>query len=236
MDNSEQKKPNAAAKEKGSNVLFTIVIVLIGIMLFLLTDKGGAFLASIGISGSANGNTDSGFTIVDKANEAEAETFAIKPQRVMELFSANWPNSEVYEGYSDAGIAEYNVKSSALSVSVTFVYSEGACSKMTIQYAAAEKPEESGDDLSPIEQYMAGKIISAYDDHVKEVRIMLNALLTALNGGDEQGIDSTLNMLHSAAELAENSSKVNSFESMGAEFKIYISGSGAEKQITINIE
>ena len=51
----KQKQNGSAAKEKRANILLTLCIVLIGIMLFLMTDKGAAMLASLGIS---NTNAD----------------------------------------------------------------------------------------------------------------------------------------------------------------------------------
>lgn len=51
----KQKQNCSAAKEKRANILLTLCIVLIGIMLFLMTDKGASMLASLGIS---NTNAD----------------------------------------------------------------------------------------------------------------------------------------------------------------------------------
>ena len=64
---------------------------------------------------------------------------------------------------------------------------------------------------------------------------MLNALLCAINGGTD-GIDTALNMLYSAAVSAEESGKVNSFSEMHMDFRIYTTGSKAEKAIVISIE
>ncbi len=74
-----------------------------------------------------------------------------------------------------------------------------------------------------------------YDAHCQEVRVMLNALLSAINGGTD-GIDTALNMLHSAVVSAEESGKVNSFSEMNMDFRIYTSGSKAEKAVVISIE
>ena len=203
----KQKQNGSAAKEKRANILLTLCIVLIGIMLFLMTDKGAAMLASLGIS-----NTNADY-----------------------YEYTDWPSSDWWNAYSDAGKQEYRIASEWLNIDITFISTGGVFSSITVQYAAQSEPSEPKGELSPIEQYMFAKERETYDAHCQEVRIMLNALLCAINGGTD-GIDTALNMLHSAAVSAEESGKVNSFSEMHMDFRIYTTGSKAEKAIVISIE
>ena len=218
----KQKQDGSAAKEKRANILLTLCIVLIGIMLFLMTDKGAAMLASLGIS-----NTN---------EKVDPEIYAdIDPEATVKAISADWPSSEWWNAYSDAGKQEYRIASEWLNIDITFISTGGVFSSVTVQYAAQSEPSEPKGELSPIEQYMFAKERETYDAHCQEVRIMLNALLCAINGGTD-GIDTALNMLHSAAVSAEESGKVNSFSEMHMDFRIYTTGSKAEKAIVISIE
>ena len=230
----KQKQTGSAAKEKRANILLTLCIVLIGIMLFLMTDKGAAMLASLGIS---NTNADYGeYTVIGENKDAAAEVYAdIDPETTVKAISADWPNSKWWSIYSDAGKQEYKIASEWLNIDIAFISNSGVFSSITVQYTAQSEPSEPKGELSPIEQYMFTKEHEAYDAHCQEVRVMLNALLNALNGGPD-GIDTALNMLHSAAVSAEESGKVNSFSEMHMDFRIYTTGSKAEKAIVISIE
>lgn len=230
----KQKQNGSAAKEKRANILLTLCIVLIGIMLFLMTDKGAAMLASLGIS---NTNADYyEYTVIGVNEKVDPEIYAdIDPEATVKAISADWPSSEWWNAYSDAGKQEYRIASEWLNIDITFISTGGVFSSITVQYAAQSEPSEPKDELSPIEQYMFTKEHEAYDAHCQEVRVMLNALLNALNGGPE-GIDTALNMLHSAAVSAEESCKVNSFSEMKMNFRVYTTGSKAEKAIVISIE
>ncbi len=230
----KQKQTGSAAKEKRANILLTLCIVLIGIMLFLMTDKGAAMLASLGIN---NTNTDYGeYTVIGENKKITSEGYAdFDPEATVNALSADWPNSEWWSVYSDAGKQEYKIASEWLNIDIAFISNGGVFGSITVQYAAQSEPSEPKGELSPIEQYMFTKEREAYDAHCQEVRIMLNALLSALNGGPD-GIDTALNMLHSAAISAEESGKVNSFSEMKMNFRVYTTGSKAEKAIVISIE
>ncbi len=230
----KQKQTGSAAKEKRANILLTLCIVLIGIMLFLMTDKGTAMLASLGI---INTNTDYGeYTVIGENKDVGSEVYTdIDPEATAKAISAGWPNSEWWRVYSDAGKQEYKIASEWLNIDITFISIGGVFGSITVQYAAQSEPSEAKGELSPIEQYMFTKEREAYDAHCREVRIMLNALLCAISGSTD-GIDSALNMLHSAVVSAEESGKVNSFNEMNRDFRVYISGSKAEKSVTISIE
>lgn len=230
----KQKQTGSAAREKRANILLTLCIVLIGIMLFLMTDKGAAMLASLGIN---NTNTDYGeYTVIGENKKVNSEGYAnIDPETTVKAISADWPNSEWWSIYSDAGKHEYKIASEWLNIDITFISTGGVFSSITVQYAAQSEPSEPKGELSPIEQYMFAKEREAYDAHCQEVRTMLNALLSALNDGPD-GIDTALNMLHSAAVSAEESGKVNSFSEMKMNFRVYTTGSKAEKAIVISIE
>lgn len=230
----KQKQNGSAAKEKRANILLTLCIVLIGIMLFLMTDKGAAMLASLGIS---NTNADYyEYTVIGENEKVDPEIYAdFDPETTVNAISSDWPNSEWWNVYSDAGKQEYKIASEWLNIDIAFISNGGVFGSITVQYAAQSEPSEPKDELSPIEQYMFTKEHEAYDAHCQEVRVMLNALLNALNGGPD-GIDTALNMLHSAAVSAEESGKVNSFSEMKMNFRIYTTGSKAEKAIVISIE
>ena len=230
----KQKQNGSAANEKRANILLTLCIVLIGIMLFLMTDKGAAMLASLGIS---NTNADYyEYTVIGENEKVDPEIYAdIDPEATVKAISADWPSSEWWNAYSDAGKQEYRIASEWLNIDITFISTGGVFSSITVQYAAQSEPSEPKGELSPIEQYMFAKERETYDAHCQEVRIMLNALLCAINGGTD-GIDTALNMLHSAAISAEESGKVNSFSEMHMDFRIYTTGSKAEKAIVISIE
>ena len=130
----KQKQNGSAAKEKRANILLTLCIVLIGIMLFLMTDKGAAMLASLGIS---NTNADYyEYTVIGENEKVDPEIYAdIDPEATVKAISADWPSSEWWNAYSDAGKQEY-------------------FSSITVQYAAQSEPIEHKGELSPIEQYM----------------------------------------------------------------------------------
>lgn len=230
----KQKQNGSAAKEKRANILLTLCIVLIGIMLFLMTDKGAAMLASLGIN---NTNTDYGeYAVIGENKNVNSDGYSdFDPETTVKAISADWPSSEWWNAYSDAGKQEYRIASVWLNIDITFISTGGVFSSITVQYAAQSEPSEPKGELSPIEQYMFAKERETYDAHCQEVRIMLNALLNALNGGPD-GIDTALNMLHSAAVSAEESGKVNSFSEMHMDFRIYTTGSKAEKAIVISIE
>lgn len=230
----KQKQTGSAAKEKRANILLTLCIVLIGIMLFLMTDKGAAMLASLGLN---NANTDYGeYTVIGENKDVNSEGYSdIDPEATAKAISADWPNSKWWNVYSDAGKQEYKIASEWLNIDITFISTGGVFSSITVQYAAQSEPSEPKGELSPIEQYMFTKERETYDAHCQEVRIMLNALLGAINGGTD-GIDTALNMLHSAAVSAEESGKVNSFSEMNMDFRVYTSGSKAEKIVIISIE
>lgn len=230
----KQKQTGSAAKEKRANILLTLCIVLIGIMLFLMTDKGAAMLASLGLN---NANTDYGeYTVIGENKDVNSEGYAdIDLEATVKAISADWPSSEWWSIYSDAGKHEYKIASEWLNIDITFISTGGVFSSVTVQYAAQSEPSEPKGELSPIEQYMFTKERETYDAHCQEVRIMLNALLSAINGGTE-GMDTALNMLHSAAVSAEESGKVNSFSEMKMVFRVYTSGSKAEKAVIISIE
>lgn len=230
----KQKQTGSAAKEKRANILLTLCIALIGIMLFLMTDKGAAMLASLGIS---NTNADYGeYTVIGENKNAATEVYAdIDPEATVKAISAVWPNSKWWSNYSDAGKQDYKIASEWLNIDITFISTGGVFSSVTVQYAAQSEPSEPKGELSPIEQYMFTKERETYDAHCQEVRVMLNALLSAINGGTD-GIDTALNMLHSAVVSAEESGKVNSFSEMNMDFRIYTSGSKAEKAVVISIE
>ena len=71
----KQKQNGSAAKEKRANILLTLCIVLIGIMLFLMTDKGAAMLASLGIS---NTNADYyEYTVIGENEKVDPEIYAV---------------------------------------------------------------------------------------------------------------------------------------------------------------
>ena len=191
-------------------------------------------LASLGIS---NTNADYyEYTVIGVNEKVDPEIYAdIDPEATVKAISADWPSSEWWNAYSDAGKQEYRIASEWLNIDITFISTGGVFSSITVQYAAQSEPSEPKDELSPIEQYMFTKEHEAYDAHCQEVRVMLNALLNALNGGPD-GIDTALNMLHSAAVSAEESCKVNSFSEMKMNFRVYTTGSKAEKAIVISIE
>ena len=230
----KQKQNGSAAKEKRANILLTLCIVLIGIMLFLMTDKGATMLASLGIN---NTNTDYGeYAVIGENKNVNSDGYSdFDPETIVKAISAYWPSSEWWNAYSDAGKQEYRIASEWLNIDITFISTGGVFSSITVQYAAQSEPSEPKGELSPIEQYIFAKERETYDAHCQEVRIMLNALLCAINGGTD-GIDTALNMLHSAAVSAEESGKVNSFSEMHMDFRIYTTGSKAEKAIVISIE
>lgn len=230
----KQKQTGSAAKEKCANILLTLCIVLIGIMLFLMTDKGATMLASLGIN---NTNTDYGeYAVIGENKNVNSDGYSdFDPETTVNAISSDWPNSEWWNVYSDAGKQEYKIASEWLSIDIAFISNGGVFGSITVQYAAQSEPSEPKGELSPIEQYMFTKEHEAYDAHCQEVRVMLNALLNALNGGPD-GIDTALNMLHSAAVSAEESGKVNSFSEMKMNFRVYTTGSKAEKAIVISIE
>lgn len=234
MDRTKKSNEKSVKSEKGANILFTAVIILIGVLLFLLTDAGAEFLDSLGITSSAD-KVD-GEVLVTKSEYEDNALSSVNAERLIKQISSEWPNSKYKAGYADAGKAEYTVYSSALSVDIAFTYSDGNCSSIAIKYSVTEAPSEHGSDLTPIESYMANKEDAAYEQYCTDVRAMLNSLLIALNGGSTKGIDSTLNMLHSAVLTAEDSGKVNSFEGMELDFKVYTIGSKAEKSVVVNVE
>lgn len=230
----KQNQTGSAAKEKRANILLTLCIVLIGIMLFLMTDKGATMLASLGIN---NTNMDYGeYAVIGENKNVNSDGYSdFDPEATVKAISADWPSSEWWNVYSDAGKQEYKIASEWLSIDIAFISNGGFFGSITVQYAAQSEPSEPKGELSPIEQYMFAKERETYDAHCQEVRIMLNALLCAINGGPD-GIDTALNMLHSAAVSAEGSGKVNSFSEMHMDFRIYTTGSKAEKAIVISIE
>lgn len=230
----KQNQTGSAAKEKRANILLTLCIVLIGIMLFLMTDKGATMLASLGIN---NTNMDYGeYAVIGENKNVNSDGYSdFDPEATVKAISADWPSSEWWNVYSDAGKQEYKIASEWLSIDIAFISNGGFFGSITVQYAAQSEPSEPKGELSPIEQYMFAKERETYDAHCQEVRIMLNALLCAINGGPD-GIDTALNMLHSAAVSAEESGKVNSFSEMHMDFRIYTTGSKAEKAIVISIE
>lgn len=230
----KQKQNGSAAKEKRANILLTLCIVLIGIMLFLMTDKGATMLASLGIN---NTNMDYGeYAVIGENKNVNSDGYSdFDPEATVNAISSDWPSSEWWNAYSDAGKQEYRIASEWLNIDITFISTGGVFSSITVQYAAQSEPSEPKGELSPIEQYMFAKERETYDAHCHEVRIMLNALLCAINGGTD-GIDTALNMLHSAAVSAEESGKVNSFSEMHMDFRIYTTDSKAEKAIVISIE
>ena len=230
----KQKQNGSAAKEKRANILLTLCIVLIGIMLFLMTDKGAAMLASLGIN---NTNTDYGeYAVIGENKNVNSDGYSdFDPETTVNAISSDWPNSEWWNVYSDAGKQEYKIASEWLSIDIAFISTGGVFSSVTVRYAARSEPSEPKGEQSPIEQYIFTKERETYDAHCQEVRVMLNALLNALNGGTD-GIDTALNMLHSAAVSAEESGKVNSFSEMKMNFRVYTTGSKAEKAIVISIE
>lgn len=234
MDRTTKSNEKTAKTEKNANILFTAVIILIGVLLFLLTDTGAKFLDSMGITASVNKTEDE--VLVTKDYNDGNVLMSVNAEKLIKQISSEWPNSKYKSGYSDAGKAEYTVYSEALSVDVDFTYSDGNCSNISITYSVVEAPDEHGIDLTPIESYIAKKEDAAYEAYCTDVRVMLNSLLTALNGGSAKGIDTTLNMLHSAVLTAEESGKVNSFEGMELDFKVYTTGSKAEKTVVVNIE
>lgn len=230
----KRQRSDSAAKEKRANILLTLCIVLIGIMLFLMTDKGANMLVSLGLS--KNSSDYGEYTVIGEndSDSMEAE-IDFDPETVTEGILANWPNSKAQSVYADAGKQEYIITSDSLSIAIEFMSSGGVFNSITVQYAAQNEPVEPKGSLSPIEQYIFSKECEDYNAHCREVRIMLNALLGAINGGTN-GIDTALNMLHSAAVTAEEGGKVNSFKEMDMNFRIYTSGPKAEKSVVINIE
>ncbi len=234
MDKIKKSNEKAVKSEKGANILFTAVIILIGVLLFLLTDTGAEFLDSFGIATSVNKVDDD--VLVIKDDDKNSVLASVNAEKLIKQISSEWPNSKYKAGYADAGKAEYTVYSEALSVSIDLIYSDGNCSCVTIEYSVVDAPNEHGSDLTPIESYIAAKEDAAYEQYCTDIRAMLNSLLIALNGGSTKGIDSTLNMLHSAVLTAEESGKVNSFEGMNLGFKVYTTGSKDEKSVVINIE
>ncbi len=232
MDKKDQK--SSAKKEKLANTLLTAIILLIGIMLFLMTDKGSEMLASIGLS---KGNTEyDDYTVIGENSDTDEfyDTLS-EPADIVEAILAEWPNSTSQMIYADAGKEEYTISSDLFSIEINFESTDGVFNTIEIQYSVVSEPDKPDGDLTPIQQYIYNKEYSNYEGHCNEVRIMLNALLTALSGGSDD-IDTTLNMLHSAAISAEESSKVNSFNSLSTDFRIYTIGSKDEKSVAIDIE
>ena len=128
----KQKQNGSAAKEKRANILLTLCIVLIGIMLFLMTDKGAAMLASLGIS---NTNADYyEYTVIGENEKVDPENYAdIDPEATVKAISADWPSSEWWNAYSDAGKQEYRIASEWLNIDITFISTGGVFSSITVQ-------------------------------------------------------------------------------------------------------
>ena len=230
----DKKDPKSSAnKEKLANTLLTAIILLIGIMLFLMTDKGSEMLASIGLS---KDSAEYDYTVIGENSDTDEfyDTLS-EPADIIDAMLAEWPNSTSQMVYADAGKEEYTVSSDLFSIQIDFESTDGVFNTIDVKYSVVSEPDKPDGDLTPIQQYIYNKEYSSYEGHCNEVRIMLNALLTALNGGSD-GIDTTLNMLHSAAISAEESSKVNSFNSLNTDFRIYTIGLKDEKSVAINIE
>ncbi len=224
---------NTKSKEKSASALFMAVVVLVGAVLFLISDKGKSFLASIGVEAaetqvSLNGDND--------CNEECNGSVPCAPEDIIAAMLENWSGASAVNTYADIGKSEYRVRGKAIEAETTFKIEDGIVSSLTIEYMPPAVPEVSKGELSPIEEYIQKKNNEEYQQQNEDVRQMLQALLIAVNGGSTYQLDSTLNLLESAAVSAAESAKVNSFEAMGTKFKVYTVGSKAERMVAISIE
>lgn len=225
-------KQNRNENSKGT-VIFTVTMVLCAVLLFLVSDKGANF-----ISGIYGENTQAQQQEEPTGEKEEEEEIILKlpnHKDMMKDMVAKLGAPKIKVIYSDIGKTEYSLKYSGMETQFTFTLGDGETAEIVFSYVPVEEPETKDGEMTPIEEYAAKKERAQYENSAGYLREIIYAMLMCINGDDEKGLDTWLNLLDGAVQTAADSGKINTFDMLGYGTKVYPQGKKEERKVFISI-